>query len=85
MARLEVLRFPDERLRTIAKEVPEVNDEVRQIVKDMLETMYDENGIGLAATQVDIHQRIVVIDVSEERDQPLVLINPEITLKNILI
>ena len=68
MARLEVLRFPDERLRTIAKEVPEVNDDVRQIVKDMLETMYDENGIGLAATQVDIHQRIVVIDVSEERD-----------------
>lgn len=79
MARLEVLRFPDERLRTIAKEVPEINDDVRQIVKDMLETMYDENGIGLAATQVDIHQRIVVIDVSEERDQPLVLINPEIT------
>ena len=82
MARLEVLRFPDERLRTIAKEVPEVNDDVRQIVKDMLETMYDENGIGLAATQVDIHQRIVVIDVSEERDQPLVLINPEITKKD---
>jgi len=82
MARLDVLRFPDERLRTIAKEVPEVNDDVRQIVKDMLETMYDENGIGLAATQVDIHQRIVVIDVSEERDQPLVLINPEITKKD---
>ena len=82
MARLDVLRFPDERLRTIAKEVPEVNDDVRQIVKDMLETMYDENGIGLAATQVDILQRIVVIDVSEERDQPLVLINPEITKKD---
>ncbi|MBQ4834589.1 peptide deformylase [Pseudoalteromonas sp. MMG010] len=82
MARLEVLRFPDERLRTVAKEVSEVNDETRQIVKDMLETMYDENGIGLAATQVNIHQRIVVIDVSEERDQPLILINPQIIKKD---
>jgi peptide deformylase len=82
MAKLEVLRFPDERLRTVAKPVTEVNDEVRQIVKDMLETMYDENGIGLAATQVNIHQRIVVIDVSEERNEPLVLINPEITNKS---
>ncbi|WP_105167177.1 peptide deformylase [Pseudoalteromonas sp. T1lg23B] len=81
MAKLEVLRFPDERLRTVAKPVAEVNDEVRQIVKDMLETMYDENGIGLAATQVNIHQRIVVIDVSEERNEPRVLINPEITRK----
>ena len=80
MARLEVLRFPDERLRTIAKEVTVVDDQVREIVKDMLETMYDENGIGLAATQVDIHQRIVVIDVSEERDEPLVLINPQIII-----
>ncbi|MDP2636926.1 MAG: peptide deformylase [Pseudoalteromonas sp.] len=79
MARLEVLRFPDERLRTVAKDVASVDDEVRQIVKDMLETMYDENGIGLAATQVDIHRRIVVIDVSEERNEPLVLINPVIT------
>ena len=56
MARLEVLRFPDERLRTVAKDVVQVDDTVRQIVKDMLETMYDENGIGLAATQVNIHQ-----------------------------
>ncbi|WP_440054626.1 peptide deformylase [Pseudoalteromonas sp. T1lg65] len=78
MAILEVLRFPDERLRTVAAPVSEVNDDIRQITKDMLETMYDENGIGLAATQVDIHQRIVVIDVSEERDQPIILINPEI-------
>ncbi|MBQ4839914.1 MULTISPECIES: peptide deformylase [Pseudoalteromonas] len=78
MAKLEVLKFPDERLRTVAKPVEEVNDEIRQIVKDMLETMYDENGVGLAATQVDIHQRIVVIDVSEERNEPYVLINPEI-------
>ncbi|TMN78812.1 MULTISPECIES: peptide deformylase [unclassified Pseudoalteromonas] len=82
MARLEVLRFPDERLRTIAKDVADVDDQVRQIVKDMLETMYDENGIGLAATQVNIHQRIVVIDVSEERDEPLVLINPQIIKKD---
>lgn len=82
MAKLEVLRFPDERLRTVAEPVAEVNDEIRQIVKDMLETMYDENGIGLAATQVDIHKRIVVIDVSEEGNEPLVLINPEIIAKN---
>ena len=82
MAKLEVLKFPDERLRTVAEPVAEINDEVRQIVKDMLETMYDENGIGLAATQVNIHQRIVVIDVSEERNEPLVLINPEIIAKD---
>ncbi|RZQ53858.1 peptide deformylase [Pseudoalteromonas phenolica] len=82
MAKLEVLRFPDERLRTVAEPVAEVNDEIRQIVKDMLETMYDENGIGLAATQVDIHKRIVVIDVSEEGNEPLVLINPEIIEKD---
>ena len=82
MAKLEVLRFPDERLRTVAKPVTEINDDTRQIVKDMLETMYDENGIGLAATQVDIHQRIVVIDVSEERNEPRVLINPEITKRD---
>ncbi|WP_199610171.1 peptide deformylase [Flocculibacter collagenilyticus] len=81
MAILEVLRFPDERLRTVAQPVTEVNDEIRQIVKDMFDTMMDENGIGLAATQVDIHQRIVVIDVSEDRDDRLVLINPEITHK----
>lgn len=82
MALLEVLRFPDERLRTIAKPVEQVDDSVREITKNMLETMYDENGIGLAATQVDIHQRIVVIDVSEERDEPIILINPEITHKD---
>ncbi|KNC66022.1 peptide deformylase [Pseudoalteromonas ardens] len=82
MAKLAVLSFPDERLRTVAKPVAEVNDKIRQIVADMLETMYEENGIGLAATQVDIHQRIVVIDVSEERDEPRVLINPEIIAKD---
>ncbi len=78
MTILTVLRFPDERLRIKAKEVTEVNSEIQQIVDDMLETMYDEKGVGLAATQVNIHQRIVVIDVSEDGDQPIVLINPEI-------
>ena len=78
MAKLEVLRFPDERLRTVAKPVAQVNDEIRAIVADMIETMESEEGIGLAAIQVDIHQRIVVIDVSETRDQRLVFINPEI-------
>jgi len=82
MTILTVLRFPDERLRTKAKEVTEVNDDIRQIVDDMLETMYDEKGVGLAATQVNIHQRIVVIDVSEKGNQPIVLINPEIIKKS---
>jgi len=81
MTILTVLRFPDERLRTKAKDVAEVNDDIRTIVDNMLETMYQEKGVGLAATQVDIHQRIVVIDVSEEGDNPLVLINPEIIKK----
>ncbi len=81
MALLNVLKFPDERLRTVAKPVEAVDDTIRQIVDDMLETMYHEKGVGLAATQVDIHQRIVVIDVSEQGDSPLVLINPEITHK----
>ncbi|SFC50200.1 peptide deformylase [Pseudoalteromonas denitrificans] len=78
MAILEVLRFPDERLRTIAKNVTQVDDSIRKIIDDMFETMYDENGVGLAATQVNIHQRIVVMDVSEEKDKQIVLINPEI-------
>ncbi len=82
MAVLNVLRFPDERLRTVAQPVSQVDDNVKQIVSDMFDTMHDENGIGLAATQVDIHQRIVVIDVSEERDDPIVLINPEIIKKD---
>lgn len=82
MARLEVLRFPDERLRTVAQPVDTINDEIITLVDDMLETMYDENGIGLAATQVNVHQRVVVIDVSEDKSQPLVLINPQITHKN---
>ncbi|MDO2949578.1 peptide deformylase [Aeromonas simiae] len=78
MAILDVLRFPDERLRTVAAPVEAFTPELQQIVDDMFETMYAEEGIGLAATQVDIHQRIIVIDVSEERDDRLVLINPEV-------
>ncbi|MDL7118797.1 peptide deformylase, partial [Escherichia coli] len=73
-----VLHIPDERLRKVAKPVEEVNAEIQRIVDDMFETMYAEEGIGLAATQVDIHQRIIVIDVSENRDERLVLINPEL-------
>ena len=82
MAILPVLRFPDEKLRTKAKAVTTVTDETRNIIDDMFETMYAEKGVGLAATQVDIHQRIVVIDVSEDKENPLVLINPEIILKS---
>ncbi|MBY3789740.1 peptide deformylase [Photobacterium carnosum] len=79
MSLLPVLIFPDDRLRTVAKPVAAITPQIQQIIDDMLETMYEEEGIGLAATQVDIHQQIVVIDVSEQRDQPMVLINPEIT------
>ncbi|ENP8456849.1 peptide deformylase [Photobacterium damselae] len=79
MSLLPVLMFPDDRLRTIAQPVDKVDAEIQQIVDDMLETMYHEEGVGLAATQVNIHRRIVVIDTSSTRDQPMVLINPEIT------
>ena len=82
MSVLTVLHYPDDRLRTIAKPVTEFNDKLRQLVADMIETMYTENGIGLAATQVNIHQRVVVIDLSEERNQPQVFINPEIVAKS---
>ena len=78
MALLNILHFPNEQLRTIAQPVETVNDEVRSIVNDMFETMYAAPGIGLAATQVTVHKRIIVIDISEEKDQPLCLINPEI-------
>ncbi|WP_028024405.1 peptide deformylase [Enterovibrio calviensis] len=81
MSVLQVLTFPDDRLRTVAKPVESVTPEILKIVDDMLETMYDEEGIGLAATQVDVHQRIVVIDISDSRDEPMVLINPEIIEK----
>ncbi|SHE41788.1 peptide deformylase [Modicisalibacter ilicicola DSM 19980] len=79
MAKLEILEFPDERLRTKAAPVDTVDGEVLALVDDMLETMYDARGIGLAATQVDVHRRVIVIDVSEDQSQPLVLINPEYT------
>ncbi|HAW93326.1 MULTISPECIES: peptide deformylase [unclassified Arsukibacterium] len=82
MAVLKVLHFPDDRLRTVAKPVASVTPEIKQLVSDMLDTMYDENGIGLAATQVDVHLRVVVIDLSEQRDEPLVLINPEIIARD---
>ena len=82
MTVLTVLHYPDDRLRTVAKPVAEITAQTRQLVADMLDTMYDENGIGLAATQVNVHQRVVVIDVSESRDQPLVFINPEIISKS---
>ncbi len=78
MAVLPILHYPDPRLHTVAKPVLEVNEKVRQIVKDMAQTMYEAPGIGLAATQVNIHQQIIVIDLSDERDQLQVFINPEL-------
>lgn len=78
MALLEILEYPDPRLRTVAAPVAEVDDAIRKLADDMLETMYAAPGIGLAATQVDVHQRLLVIDISEDRSEPLVLINPEI-------
>lgn len=78
MAILPILCYPDPRLHTVARPVDVVDERVRKLTQDMLETMYDAQGIGLAATQVDVHERIVVIDVSEERNRPLALINPEI-------
>jgi peptide deformylase len=81
MSNLTILHFPDERLRTVARPVERVDDKLRRLIDDMFDTMYDAPGIGLAATQVDFHQRLIVIDVSEEKDQPLVFINPEILEK----
>jgi peptide deformylase len=78
MTKLAILEYPDPRLRTKAKPIEVVDDAVRQLAADMLETMYAAKGVGLAASQVDVHRRLLVIDVSETRDQPLVLINPEI-------
>ncbi len=79
MALLPILRYPDPRLHKVAQPVQAFDARLQQTIDDMLETMYDGKGIGRAATQVDVHERLIVIDVSEERDQPLVLINPEIT------
>ncbi len=79
MALLTILRYPDPRLHKVAQPVQSFDARLQQTIDDMLETMYEAKGIGLAATQIDVHERLIVIDVSEERDQPLVLINPEIT------
>ncbi|WP_374674046.1 peptide deformylase [Ideonella sp.] len=78
MAQLPILRYPDPRLHTVAAPVAVVDDTVRRLVDDMLETMYAAEGVGLAATQVDVHQRVIVMDTSDDRDQPRVLINPEL-------
>ena len=79
---LDILKYPNKKLRTVAKEVEAVNGDIKQLVKDMFETMYAAPGIGLAATQVNVHQRIIVIDVSDDCEQPLCLINPEIIEKS---
>jgi peptide deformylase len=78
MATLKILRYPDPRLHTVAKPVGEVDARIRRLVDDMLESMYAAEGVGLAATQVDVHERVIVIDVSDAHDQPIVLINPEL-------
>jgi peptide deformylase len=78
MSRLTILEYPDPRLRTRAAPIAAVDEEVRTLVDDMLETMYAAHGVGLAATQVDVHRRLIVIDVSEERNNPHVFINPQI-------
>ncbi len=82
MAVLNILEFPDPRLRTRAVPVKRVDDEIRRLIDDMFETMYQAPGIGLAATQVDVHRRVIVIDVSDTHDQPLALVNPEIVARD---
>jgi peptide deformylase len=80
MALLEILEFPDPRLRTVAKPVSEVDDRIRSLIDDMFETMYAAPGIGLAASQINVHEQVVVIDISEDNSEPLVFINPQITI-----
>ncbi|SER38887.1 peptide deformylase [Nitrosomonas sp. Nm51] len=82
MAILKILQYPDKRLHTIAVPVDAVNNDTRKLIRDMAETMYAAPGIGLAATQIDVHERIIVLDISETHDQLQVLINPEITMRN---
>ncbi|WP_298289933.1 peptide deformylase [Thiomonas sp.] len=82
MQKLTILQYPDPRLHTVAKPVSVVDDRVRALVAAMFDTMYEANGVGLAATQVDVHERIIVMDTSEERNRPLVLINPEIVRRS---
>ena len=83
MALLPILRYPDPRLHTVAKPVAAVDERLRRLIDDMLETMYDADGIGLAATQIDVHERLIVMDTSETRDQPRVLINPELVERSV--
>ena len=82
MALLNILRYPDPRLHTVAKPVAEVDARIRQLVDDMTETMYDAEGVGLAATQVDVHECVIVMDVSDTRDEPIVLINPRLVARS---
>jgi len=82
MALLKILVFPDPRLRTLAEPVMDFDESLKKLSEDMLETMYEGSGIGLAATQINIHKRIIVVDVSEEKNSPLILVNP--TLKKII-
>ena len=82
MAQLNILRYPDPRLHTIARPVAQVDARIRRLVDDMLETMYAADGVGLAATQVDVHQRVIVMDTSEQHNRPVVLINPEIVQRS---
>ena len=82
MALLPILRYPDPRLHTVARPVLAVDERIRTLVDDMLQTMYEADGVGLAATQVDVHQRVIVMDTSEQHDQPVVLINPEIVRRS---
>ena len=79
MAVLNILEFPDKRLRTVAKEVETVDERIQTLVKDMFDTMYEAQGIGLAASQVDVHERVIVMDLSEDASEPRVFINPQIT------
>ena len=82
MSKLNILRYPDPRLHTVAKPVAHVDARIRTLVADMLESMYAADGVGLAATQVDVHERVIVMDTSDGRDDPRVLINPEITSRS---
>ena len=82
MARLTILRYPDPRLHTVDRPVTVVDERIRRLVDDMLETMYAADGVGLAATQVDVHECVIVMDTSEQHDQPVVLINPSITQRS---
>lgn len=82
MALLKILRHPDPRLRTVARPVQAIDGRVHRLLDDMLETMYAHGGVGLAATQVDVHQRVIVMDVSPDRNEPIVLINPEVRMRS---